>query len=115
MVEGAWSKELAGAGGHGSCRGREELVCAWGREEIPTAGEVRQGGGLWSSGWRFGAPWMGEGGDPCGPEVVEGALVVHCWLEGAVEELSLPGGHGPEKGAPVSIAGAEARRSLIHG
>jgi hypothetical protein len=58
---------------------------------------------------------MGEGGDPCGPEVEERALVICCWREGAVEELSLPGGHGPEKGAPVSIAGAVARRSLIHG
>jgi hypothetical protein len=29
MVEGAWSRELTGAGGHGRRRGREEL-CAWG-------------------------------------------------------------------------------------
>jgi hypothetical protein len=33
MVEGAWSRELAGAGGHGRRRGREELY-AWGEGRL---------------------------------------------------------------------------------
>jgi hypothetical protein len=38
----------------------ELAACApWERERIPATGEVHQGGGLRSSGWRFGAPWMG--------------------------------------------------------